>query len=153
MLNYQEARVKLKNAELNKSKCAAKNKAGTVLTLNKKNVEDEELPHELFLTTRQTTTIRNTFANNKSTDTKLSKSQISQIFKSGTTFGSFLGNLGKNALANIAITLATDNLPGLISNLTSNAINLKKKVEKELSQQEMDLLNLFQMKIWMILKL
>ena len=127
MPNYQEARVKLKNAELNKSKCAAKNKAGTVLTLNKKNVEDEELPHELFLTTRQTTTIRNTFANNKSTDTKLSKSQISQIFKSGTTFGSFLGNLGKNALANIAITLATDNLPGLISNLTSNAINLKKK--------------------------
>ena len=62
MPNYQEARVKLKNAELNKSKCAAKNKAGTVLTLNKKNVEDEELPHELFLTTRQTTTIRNTFA-------------------------------------------------------------------------------------------
>ena len=127
MPNYQEARVKLKNAELNKSKCAAKNKAGTVLTLNKKNVEDEELPHELFLTTRQTTTIRNTFANNMSTDTKLSKCQISQIFKSGTTFGSFLGNLGKNALANIAITLATDNLPGLISNLTSNAINLKKK--------------------------
>ena len=127
MLNYQEARVKLKNAELNKSKCAANNKAGTVLTLNKKNVEDEELPHELFLTTRQTTTIRNTFANNMSTDTKLSKSQISQIFKSGTTFGSFLGNLGKNALANIAITLATDNLPGLISNLTSNAINFKKK--------------------------
>ena len=127
MPNYQEARVKLKNAELNKSKCAAKNKAGTVLTLNKKNVEDEELPHELFLTTRQTTTIRNTFANNMSTDTKLSKCQISQIFKSGTTFGSFLGNLGKNALANIAITLATDNLPGLISNLTSNAINFKKK--------------------------
>ena len=127
MPNYQEARVELKNAELNKSKCAAKNKAGTVLTLNKKNVEVEELPHELFLTTRQTTTIRNTFANNMSTDTKLSKCQISQIFKSGTTFGSFLGNLGKNALANIAITLATDNLPGLISNLTSNAINLKKK--------------------------
>ena len=127
MPNYQEARVELKNAELNKSKCAAKNKAGTVLTLNKKNVEVEELPHELFLTTRQTTTIRNTFANNMSTDTKLSKSQISQIFKSGTTFGSFLGNLGKNALANIAITLATDNLPGLISNLTSNAINFKKK--------------------------
>ena len=131
MPNYQEARVKLKNAELNKSKCAAKNKAGTVLTLNKKNVEDEELPHELFLTTRQTTTIRNTFANNMSTDTKLSKSQISKIFKSGATFGSFLGNLGKKALANIAITLARDNLPGLRSNLTSNAINLKKKIGKE----------------------
>ena len=131
MPNYQEARVKLKNAELNKSKCAAKNKAGTILPLNKKNVEDKELPHELFLTPRQTTTIRNTFANNMSTDTKLSKSQISKIFKSGATFGSFLGNLGKKALANIAITLARDNLPGLRSNLTSNAINLKKKIGKE----------------------
>ena len=148
MPNYQEARVKLKNAELNKSKCAAKIKAGTILPLNKKNVEDEELQHELFLTPRQTTTIRNTFANNMSTDTKLSKSQISKIFKSGATFGSFLGNLGKKALANIAITLARDNLPGLISNLTSNAINLKKKkLEKKLPEQEMDLLNLFQMKI------
>ena len=131
MPNYQEARVKLKNAELNKSKCAAKNKAGTILPLNKKNVEDKELPHELFLTPRQTTRIRNTFANNMSTDTKLSKSQISKIFKSGATFGSFLGNLGKKALANIAITLARDNLPGLRSNLTSNAINLKKKIGKE----------------------
>ena len=134
MPNYQEARVKLKNAELNKSKCAAKIKAGTILPLNKKNVEDEELQHELFLTPRQTTTIRNTFANNMSTDTKLSKSQISKIFKSGATFGSFLGNLGKKALANIAITLARDNLPGLISNLTSNAINLKKKNWKRSSQ-------------------
>ena len=34
-----------------------------------------------------------------------------------------LGNLGKKALTNIAIPLAWDNLPGLVSNLTSNAIN------------------------------
>ena len=50
--------------------------------LNMKNFEDEELPHELFLTTRQTTKLRNTFANNMLTDTskiKLSKAQISKI--------------------------------------------------------------------------
>ena len=35
-----------------------------MLKLNKKNFEDEELPHELFLTTSQTTKIRNAFANN-----------------------------------------------------------------------------------------
>ena len=35
-----------------------------MLRLIKKNFEDEQLPHELFLTTRQTTEIRNTFANN-----------------------------------------------------------------------------------------
>ena len=70
MSNYQEAIVKLTNEQLNKSKSAAKSKTGTILRLNKKNFEDEELPHELFLTTRQTTKIRNTFANNKTTDIK-----------------------------------------------------------------------------------
>ena len=53
MANYQEARVKLTNTQLNKLKSAAKNKTGTILRLNKKNFEDKGLPHELFLTTRQ----------------------------------------------------------------------------------------------------
>ena len=79
MANYQEARVKLTNTQLNKLKSAAKNKTGTILRLNKKNFEDEELPHELFLTTRQTTKIRNVFPNNMSTDIKLSQVQISKI--------------------------------------------------------------------------
>ena len=43
---------------------SVKNKPGTIIKLNKKNFEDEELPHELFLTTSQTTKIRNAFANN-----------------------------------------------------------------------------------------
>ena len=93
MANYQEARVKLTNTQLNKLKSAAKNKTGTILRLNKKNFEDEELPHELFLTTRQTTKIRNTFANNMSTDTKLSKAKISKITQSVESFGSWLANL------------------------------------------------------------
>ena len=62
MANYQEASVKLTNTQLNKLKSAAKNKTGTILRLNKKNFEDEELPHELFLTTRQTIQIWNAFA-------------------------------------------------------------------------------------------
>ena len=52
-------RVKLRNTQLNKLKSAAKNNTGTTLRLKKKNFEDEELPHELFLTTKQTTKIRN----------------------------------------------------------------------------------------------
>ena len=71
--NYQEARVKLTNTQLNKLKSVAKNKTGTMLRINKKNFQDKELPHELFLTTRQMTNIRNAFANNMSTDIKLSK--------------------------------------------------------------------------------
>ena len=41
-----------------------------------------------------------------------------------------LGNLGKKALTNIALPLATDNLLGLVINLTSNAIN---KFERKIS--------------------
>ena len=37
MANYQEARVKLTNTQLNKLKSAVKNKTGTILRLNKKN--------------------------------------------------------------------------------------------------------------------
>ena len=58
-----------------------------------------------------------------STDIKLSKAQISEIIQSGGSFCSWLGNLRKKALTNIAISLARYNLPGLLSNLTSNAIN------------------------------
>ena len=99
------------------------------MRLNNKNFEDEGLPHELFLT-RQTTKIRNAFANSMSTDVKLNKAQISKIIQSGGSFGSWLGNLGKEILINIAILVARDNLPGLVSNFTSNAIN---KFERKIS--------------------
>ena len=46
MANHQEARVKLTNTQLNKLKSAAKNKTGTILGINKKNFQDEELAHE-----------------------------------------------------------------------------------------------------------
>ena len=73
MANYHESRVKLTKAQLSKLKSVAKNKTETILRLKKKNFEDEEeLPHELFLTRRQTTKIRSTFTNNMSTDVNLS---------------------------------------------------------------------------------
>ena len=43
MANYQEVRVKLTNTQLHKLKSAAKNKIQTILRLNKKNFEEEEL--------------------------------------------------------------------------------------------------------------
>ena len=63
------------NTQLNKLKSDAKNKTGTTIRLNKKKFKDEGLLHELFLTTRQTTNIRNAFANYTSTDMKLSYAQ------------------------------------------------------------------------------
>ena len=52
MTNYQEQRVKLTNIQLNKLKSAAKNKKAVILILEKKNFEDKELQHKLFVTTR-----------------------------------------------------------------------------------------------------
>ena len=65
MTNYQEAKVKLTNNQLNKLKSVAKSKTGTILRINEKYFQDEELSHELFLTTRQTTKIRNAIAKNR----------------------------------------------------------------------------------------
>ena len=66
--------------------------------MNKKNFEDEQLPHELFLTTRQTTKIRNAFSNNMPTDIKINKAQLSKIIQSSGSFSSWLGNLVNKAL-------------------------------------------------------
>ena len=128
MPKYQEVRVKLTHTQLNKLKSAAKNKTGTILRLNKKSIQDEELPHDLFLTTRQTSKVRNAFPNSMSTDKKLSKAQIPKIIQPGGSFGYWLDNLEKESLTNIALHLARDNLPGLVSSLISNAINNLKKI-------------------------
>ena len=86
MATYQEAKVKLKNTCLNKIKSAAKNNPATILRTNKKNFQDEELLHDIFLATRQITKIRNAFANNMSTDIKPSRAQISKTIPSGEFF-------------------------------------------------------------------
>ena len=77
------------------------------------------MPHEFFLETRQTTKIRNAFANNISADIKLSKAQKYKIIQSHKSFGSWLDNLGKKAPANIANPSARDSLPGLVGHLSS----------------------------------
>ena len=55
-----------------------------------------------------------------------------------------LGNLGRKALANIAIHLAKDKLPGLVSNLTSSAINkLDRKISRKVAVRVGKKLTLF----------
>ena len=51
------------------------------LRIVKKNFQDEELPRKLFITTRQKIKTKNIFANNMSTDIKLSKPQFSKIIQ------------------------------------------------------------------------
>ena len=73
MADYHKAGVKLTNTKLNKLKFAVKNKTGTILRINQKNFQEEELPHELFLITTQKINLRNVFPKNMSTDVKLNK--------------------------------------------------------------------------------
>ena len=79
MANYQEARFKLANSQLNKLNSVAK----IIDRITKKNFQDEELPHKLFLTTRQKTKTKIAFANCISTDITLSKALLSKIIQSG----------------------------------------------------------------------
>ena len=51
-----------------------------------------DLPHELLLTTRQKTKLRNAF-NNMSVNIKFSKAQINKIIQSGRFLGSLLSRL------------------------------------------------------------
>ena len=59
---------------------------------------ENNLLHELLLTTIQKTKIRNAFNNNSSTDIKLSKAQINKIIQSGSFLGKLLGPLLKTGL-------------------------------------------------------
>ena len=65
------------------------------MTLRKgvENFNKEDLPHELLLTARQITKLRNAINNNMSTGIKLSKSQIKKMIQSGGFLGKLLGPL------------------------------------------------------------
>ena len=89
------------------------------------------MPNELFLTTRQTTKIRNAFANNLLTDIKLSKAQISKIIQSDRFLGKTLGKLGKKVLFDLAVPLAKDVLLKLATKATSSVLDkFEKKKQK-----------------------
>ena len=78
MVEYTKVNVKLTNLQLSKLKKAVKNNDSTTLRIGIKNLNKDELPHELLLTTRHSTKLRNAINNNITTDLKLSKAQIKQ---------------------------------------------------------------------------
>ena len=59
--------VKLTDAQIKKLKTTVKDKIGITLRMSLKMVDGNDLPHELLLTTRQKTRLRNAFNNNMST--------------------------------------------------------------------------------------
>ena len=83
---------------------------------------ENNLSHELLLTTRQKTKLRNAFNNNMSTDLKLSKAQISKIIQSGGFSGSLLSKLA-GPLMKVAILLAKNVLAALGITAAASAID------------------------------
>ena len=105
MVEYSKVNIKLSDTQLKKLKTAFKNKTGSILRTILKIFNGNDLPHELLLTTRQKTKLRNAFNNNMWTDLKLSEAQISKIIQSGGILGSSLSKL-VGPLIKVAIPLA-----------------------------------------------
>ena len=102
MTQYNSLNVKLSNSQLNELKSAIKNKTDVVLRLSSNMIgnsnDKTNFPHELLLTNRQVENLRKAFANNSSTDIKLSKTQLSKMIQSGGFLGRLLGPLLKTGL-------------------------------------------------------
>ena len=65
MVEYNTVNVKLSNLQLNKLKSAVENKQGTTLRMNARMFNENNLPHELFLTQRQTTKLKKRLCSKK----------------------------------------------------------------------------------------
>ena len=127
MVEYSKINVKLSDTKLKKLKTAIKDKTETTMRISLKMFNGNDLPHELSLTARQKTKLRNAFNNNKSTDLKLSRAHISKIIQSGGFLGSLLIKLAgplmkvviplaKNVLAPLGVTAAALAIDARIQN-------------------------------------
>ena len=86
--------------------------------MNARMFNGNNLPHELLLTTRQTTKLRNVIENNLQTDIKLSKAQISKI---SIFLDKILGPLLKTGLSLLKSVIKPLGLLGLTA--ASSAID------------------------------
>ena len=123
MVEYSKINCTLTNVQLNKLKKSVKSNKGATLRLGIKNFNKGELLHELLLTTRQNTKLRNVINNNLATDIKLSKAQIKKLIQSGGFLGKLLSKLAgplmkvemplaKNVLAPLGLTAAMSAIDG-----------------------------------------
>ena len=137
MVEYSKANVKLSDTQLKKLKTAVKNKTGTTLRISLKTFNWNDLPHDLLLTTRPKTKLRNTFKNNMSTDWKLSRAQISKIIQPGGFLGSLFSKVA-GPLMKVAIPFAKNALAPLGITVAASAIDagIQKKKKKNMVLKE-----------------
>ena len=123
MVKYSKVNVTLSDTQLKKLKTTVKNQTGTTLRMSLKMFNENDLPHELLLTTKEKTKLRNAFNNKVSTDLKLSKAEISKIIQSGGFLGSLLSKLA-GPLMKVAIPLAKNVLAPLGITAAASAIDV-----------------------------
>ena len=124
MVEYSKINCKLTNVQLNKLKKAVNSNEETTLRLGIKNFNKDETPHELLLTTRQNTKLRNS-----AIDIKLSKAQIKKLIQSGSFLGKLLSKLA-SPLMKVAMPLAKNVLAPLVLAAAMPAIDgsIQKKI-------------------------
>ena len=89
-----------------------------------------DLPHELLLTTRQITKLRNAFNNNLQTDIKLSKAQIYKIIQSGGFLWSLLSKI-VGSLIKVAVPLVKNILAPL--GIKAAALTIDTGIQKKIN--------------------
>ena len=151
MVEYSKINCKLINVQLNKLKKSVKSNEGATLRLGIKNFNKNELPHELILTNRQNTKLRNAINNNLATDIKLSKAQIKKLIHSGGFLGKLLSKLA-GPLMKVALPLAKNvlekdmnDIMKIIKASENSGILLKgvtKTIENETKEQRRGILGI-----------
>ena len=99
MTQYNTLNVKLSNSQLNKSKSGTKSNTEVSLKISSNIVGDSNdgnnFPHKLLLINTQFSRLRKAFANNSSSNIKLSKTQLNKTEQSGEFLSRLLGPLLK----------------------------------------------------------
>ena len=130
MTQYNSLNVKLSNSQLNKLEFAIKNGTDVVLRLSSNMVDNSDdeanFPHKLWLTNRQTLSLRKTFANHTSVDIKLSKGQLTKMQKGG--FLKFLMQLFKSGLPLLKSVVKPLGMLGLTAAASAIHAAINKKI-------------------------
>ena len=128
MVEYNTVNAKISESQVNKLKGAVRNKQGTILRMNAKIFNGNNLPHQLILTQRQITKLRNNIENNLQTDIKLSKAQILKIIQSGGFLGTLLDPLLKTGLPLLKSVIKPLGLLDLTAASTAIDAGVQKKI-------------------------
>ena len=124
MVEYNKVNVKLTDRKLKQLKTVDKDKTETTLRMKLKMFDGNDLRHELLLTTRQKTKLKNAFNNNMSTGL-----QISKIIQSRGFSGSLLSKLA-GPLMKVAVPLAKNILAPL--GITAAASAIDARIQKKI---------------------